>query len=219
MQLITQQAWRTANTVSHAARRSGPAPGVELHHTATARAASGDRLVAIARAIYGDHVGARGWADVFYGFLIGDTHVLEARGWDRLSGELPFVVIALVGDYRTGQDRLTDFQRDAVLWARAELIGRGGGTALTWHSRRASTDCPGGHVIEFAEHLIRTPIIDLIAQLDGEQFWQIHRSTVINVEHLAGTRRDEASRLFVRMKGLARELPVSRAYVPLFKAM
>jgi DNA-binding LytR/AlgR family response regulator len=70
-----------------------------------------------------------------------------------------------------------------------------------------------------AEHLIRTPIVELMAQLDGAQFWQIHRSTVINVEHLAGTRRDEASRLFVRMKGLARELPVSRAYVPLFKAM
>jgi DNA-binding LytR/AlgR family response regulator len=70
-----------------------------------------------------------------------------------------------------------------------------------------------------AEHLIRTPIVELIAQLDGEQFWQIHRSTVINVEHLAGTRRDETSRLFVRMKGVERELPVSRAYVPLFKAM
>jgi DNA-binding LytR/AlgR family response regulator len=70
-----------------------------------------------------------------------------------------------------------------------------------------------------AEHLIRTPIVELMAQLDGEQFWQIHRSTVINVEHLAGTRRDETSRLFVRMKGLERELPVSRAYVPLFKAM
>jgi DNA-binding LytR/AlgR family response regulator len=74
-----------------------------------------------------------------------------------------------------------------------------------------------------AEHLIRTPIVELLAQLDGEQFWQIHRSTVVNVAHLAGTRRDEASRLFVRMKldakGSERELPVSRAYVPLFKAM
>lgn len=70
-----------------------------------------------------------------------------------------------------------------------------------------------------AEHLIRTPIVELMALLDGEQFWQIHRSTIINVEHLASTRRDETSRLFVRVKGLARELPVSRAYVPLFKAM
>jgi DNA-binding LytR/AlgR family response regulator len=70
-----------------------------------------------------------------------------------------------------------------------------------------------------AEHLIRTPIVELVAQLDAARFWQIHRSTVINVEHMAGTRRDEASRLFVRMSGFARELPVARAYVPLFKAM
>jgi len=70
-----------------------------------------------------------------------------------------------------------------------------------------------------AEHLIRTPIIELAEQLDPQQFWQVHRSTLINLNHLAGTRRDEASRLFVRFKNHARELPVSRAYVHLFKAM
>jgi len=70
-----------------------------------------------------------------------------------------------------------------------------------------------------AEHLIRTPIVELAGQLDPEQFWQVHRSTVINLDHLAGTRRDEASRLFVRVRGHERELPVSRAYVHLFKAM
>jgi DNA-binding LytR/AlgR family response regulator len=70
-----------------------------------------------------------------------------------------------------------------------------------------------------AEHLIRMPITDLLPQLDPAQFCQIHRSTVINLAHLAGTRRDEASRLFVRIKNHPRELPVSRAYVHLFKAM
>jgi len=70
-----------------------------------------------------------------------------------------------------------------------------------------------------AEHLIRTPIAQLAAELDPAQFWQIHRSTIVNLEHLAGTRRDESSRLFVRLRGVERELPVSRAYVPLFKAM
>lgn len=70
-----------------------------------------------------------------------------------------------------------------------------------------------------AEHLIRTPIVELVDQLDPDRFCQIHRSTVINLDHLAGTRRDEASRLFVRVKGHERELPVSRAYVHLFKAM
>ena len=69
------------------------------------------------------------------------------------------------------------------------------------------------------EHLIRTPIIELAAQLDADQFWQVHRSTLVNLAFLAGTRRDEASRLFLRIKGHPRELPVSRAYVHLFKAM
>jgi DNA-binding LytR/AlgR family response regulator len=69
------------------------------------------------------------------------------------------------------------------------------------------------------EHLIRTPIMELAAQLDADQFWQVHRSTLVNLAFLAGTRRDEASRLFLRIKGHPRELPVSRAYVHLFKAM
>jgi DNA-binding LytR/AlgR family response regulator len=70
-----------------------------------------------------------------------------------------------------------------------------------------------------AEHLIRTPIAELVQQLDPQQFVQVHRSTVINMAFLAGTRRDETSRLFLRIKGHAHELPVSRAYVHLFKAM
>ena len=69
------------------------------------------------------------------------------------------------------------------------------------------------------EYLIRTPIAELVAQLDPELFWQVHRSTVINLAHLEGTRRDEASRLWLRMRGFDTELPVSRAYVHLFKAM
>ncbi len=69
------------------------------------------------------------------------------------------------------------------------------------------------------EHLIRTTITELAAQLDPERFVQVHRSTIVNLDHLAGTRRDELSRLFVRMRGHPAELPVSRAYVHLFKAM
>ncbi len=70
-----------------------------------------------------------------------------------------------------------------------------------------------------AEHLIRTPIAELAAQLDPQQFRQVHRSTIVNLAALAGTRRDETSRLFIRIKGYPHELPVSRAYVHLFKAM
>jgi len=70
-----------------------------------------------------------------------------------------------------------------------------------------------------AELLIRTPIAELAQQLDPELFVQVHRSTIVNLAHLAGTRRDETSRLFLRINGHAAELPVSRAYVHLFKAM
>ena len=69
------------------------------------------------------------------------------------------------------------------------------------------------------EHLIRTTITELAAQLDPARFQQIHRSTIVNLDHLAGTRRDELSRLFVRVRGRGEELPVSRAYVHLFKPM
>jgi DNA-binding LytR/AlgR family response regulator len=70
-----------------------------------------------------------------------------------------------------------------------------------------------------SEHLIRTPIAELAAALDPQQFVQVHRSTIVNLAFLAGSRRDETSRLFLRMKGWRDELPVSRAYVHLFKAM
>lgn len=70
-----------------------------------------------------------------------------------------------------------------------------------------------------AEYLIRTSIAELAASLDPDNFVQVHRSTIVNLEHLAGTRRDEASRLFLRLRGHAGELPVSRAYVHRFRAM
>lgn len=69
------------------------------------------------------------------------------------------------------------------------------------------------------EHLIRIALADLVRELDPERFWQVHRSTVINVEQVHATRREESGRLFVQMKGHARELPVSRAYAHLFRQM
>ncbi|WP_343654916.1 LytTR family DNA-binding domain-containing protein [Cupriavidus sp.] len=69
------------------------------------------------------------------------------------------------------------------------------------------------------EHLIRTPLQELIDGLDPEVFWQVHRSTIVNMEHVAGTRRDDSGRLFVRMRGGDTELPVSRAYVHKFRQM
>jgi DNA-binding LytR/AlgR family response regulator len=69
------------------------------------------------------------------------------------------------------------------------------------------------------ESLIRMPLAELTPQLDAQAFWQIHRSTVVNMNEVASTRRDLAGRVFVKLKGSAAELAVSRAYAHLFKQM
>lgn len=69
------------------------------------------------------------------------------------------------------------------------------------------------------ESLIRTPLRELQTQLDSTQFWQIHRSSVVAVKHIAATKRDFRGRLLVKLKGRSEELVVSRNFVELFKQM
>jgi DNA-binding LytR/AlgR family response regulator len=69
------------------------------------------------------------------------------------------------------------------------------------------------------ESLIRLPLAELAAQLDGDVFWQIHRGTVVNMNEVAATRRDLGGRVFVKLKDGKTELAVSRAYAHLFKQM
>lgn len=69
------------------------------------------------------------------------------------------------------------------------------------------------------EALIRKPIKELLAELDPAQFWQIHRSTLINARAIAGIVRDERGRQLVAIKGRPEKLEVSRSYAHLFKGM
>jgi len=69
------------------------------------------------------------------------------------------------------------------------------------------------------EWLIRVPLSELNVQLDPAVFAQIHRSVIVNLEAVAGTRRDLAGKLWLRLRGVARELPVARPYVGLFRQM
>ena len=72
---------------------------------------------------------------------------------------------------------------------------------------------------DIVEWLIRVPLAELAAQLDPADFTQIHRSVIVNLHAVAGTRRDLAGKLYVRLRDQARELPVSRQYVHLFQKM
>jgi DNA-binding LytR/AlgR family response regulator len=69
------------------------------------------------------------------------------------------------------------------------------------------------------EALIRKPIKELVDELDPQQFWQIHRSTLVNVKAIAGVARDFRGRQIVSVKGHPEKLEVSRSYSGLFKGM
>ncbi len=69
------------------------------------------------------------------------------------------------------------------------------------------------------EALIRKPIKELLEELDPQQFWQIHRSTLVNVKAIAGVARDFRGRQIVSVRGHREQLEVSRSYTGLFKGM
>jgi DNA-binding LytR/AlgR family response regulator len=69
------------------------------------------------------------------------------------------------------------------------------------------------------EALIRKPIKELVDELDPQLFWQIHRSTLINVKAIAGVSRDFRGRQIVAVRGHNQKLEVSRSYTGLFKGM
>jgi DNA-binding LytR/AlgR family response regulator len=69
------------------------------------------------------------------------------------------------------------------------------------------------------EALIKTPIRELLDGLDPEVFWQIHRSTLVNVGAIAAVTRDFRGQAHVKIKGKDDSLVVSRIYSHLFKQM
>jgi len=69
------------------------------------------------------------------------------------------------------------------------------------------------------EALIRKPIKELVDELDPKLFWQIHRSTLVNVKAINGISRDFRGRQLVGVRGLEEKLEVSRSYTHLFKGM
>ncbi len=69
------------------------------------------------------------------------------------------------------------------------------------------------------EYLLRTPLKELLPQLDAQTFWQVHRGTVVRVQAIRSLSRDEAGRLSLTLHHRSEKLPVSRLYAHRFKAM
>jgi DNA-binding LytR/AlgR family response regulator len=69
------------------------------------------------------------------------------------------------------------------------------------------------------EYLIRTPLKDLVPQLDPQAFWQVHRGTVVRAGAIDAVTRDDAGKLWLQLRGHPDKLAVSRLFAHRFKAM
>jgi len=70
-----------------------------------------------------------------------------------------------------------------------------------------------------AEAVVRTPLRNLLEQLDPEQFAQVHRSVVVNLRAISHVRRHDNETAQIHLKGRDDVLPVSRSYAHLFRQM
>ncbi|TMQ05949.1 MAG: response regulator transcription factor [Deltaproteobacteria bacterium] len=70
-----------------------------------------------------------------------------------------------------------------------------------------------------SEALIRTPLKELLAQLDATQFVQVHRAVVVNLRAISHITRGVNETAQIHLKGSSEVLPVSRNYLHLFRQM
>ena len=69
------------------------------------------------------------------------------------------------------------------------------------------------------EYLVRTPLRELLPQLDPDEFWQVHRATVVRARMIEQVTRDDAGKVWLRLRGCADRLAVSRLYAHQFRAL
>ena len=113
-----------------------------------------------------------------------------------------------------------------VAAARIHALGTGQRGRQPPHDSRPATSCSSAPRTNTRacrpssfEALIRKPIKELIDELDPEEFWQIHRATVVRVDAIEQVSRNFRGNQVVHVKGSAEKLEVSRTFNHLFKQM
>jgi len=69
------------------------------------------------------------------------------------------------------------------------------------------------------EALVRMSLRELATRLDGVELVQVHRGVMVNASCMTTATRNELGHLSLRLRGLAREVKVSRAFAHLFRPM
>jgi DNA-binding LytR/AlgR family response regulator len=70
-----------------------------------------------------------------------------------------------------------------------------------------------------AELLLRMPLKELIEQLDTEQFWQVHRGTIVNAKQIVSAHHDLLGNVSLTLRDRPEKVAVSRSYAHLFRQM
>jgi DNA-binding LytR/AlgR family response regulator len=69
------------------------------------------------------------------------------------------------------------------------------------------------------EALIRKPLNELRNELDPSVFWQVHRSTIVNANAIAGVSRDIFGHINLKLKRRDEKVNVSESHAHLFRQM
>ena len=85
-------------------------------------------------------------------------------------------------------------------------------TRVVWRS----APTPGAPAQD-GEALIRTPLKELLVQLDARQFRQVHRSVIVAQRHVEAAVRVDEHNMHLRLRGRSEKLPVSRHFQAFFK--
>ena len=72
-------------------------------------------------------------------------------------------------------------------------------------------------VHEGGDALLRMPLKELLAQLDEQVFWQVHRSILVNHRWIAAAVRTDEGQMHLTLRGRPEKLPVSRHFQAQFK--
>lgn len=70
-----------------------------------------------------------------------------------------------------------------------------------------------------AELVLRTPLRELTAQLDPDQFWQVHRGTIVNVRQIVSAHHGLLNKVSLTLRDRPEKIAVSRSYAHLFRQM
>ena len=70
-----------------------------------------------------------------------------------------------------------------------------------------------------ADYLIRTPLKELLQQLDSAVFWQVHRGTVVRASAVYTVLHSDSGKLSLTLRQRPETLAVSRLYAHQFKPM